>query len=151
MRLTLSSSAFSDQGEIPQLYTADGTDISPPLAIAGVPKKAKSLALVIEDPDAPKATPFVHWLVYDIPPTTRELVEGEEPPRGAAEGINDFGRRGYAGPKPPSGRHHYVFKLYALDTVVGAKGPLTKIELDAQLRGHVLEKAELVGTYARAA
>jgi len=151
MSLKLSSSAFSDQGEIPKLYTADGTNISPPLAIADVPKGTKSLALVIDDPDAPKATPFAHWVVYDIPPSTRELVEGKAPPRGATEGINDFGRRGYGGPKPPSGRHHYVFKLYALDMVIGAKEPLTKAELEAQLEGHVLDEAELVATYQRAA
>ena len=150
MSLSLSSSAFSSRGEIPKEYTADGANVSPPLAIDGVPKNAKSLALVIDDPDAPRPTPFAHWVVFDIPPTTHTIVEGR-PPAAASEGVNDFGRLGYSGPKPPSGRHHYVFKLYALDAVIGTKTQLTKSELEAHLRGHILEQAQLVGTYARAA
>ena len=144
MSLELSSSAFSNNESIPREYTADGRDSPPPLAIAGVPKDAQSLALVIEDPDAPRKN-FTHWVLYDIPPDATEL-----PSHQAANGINDFGNRGYGGPKPPSGTHRYVFKLYALDTKIDAKEPLDKHELQARMKGHVIEQAELTGTYARA-
>jgi Raf kinase inhibitor-like YbhB/YbcL family protein len=146
MSLQLSSSAFEEQGDIPKQYTADGRNTAPPLSIRNVPQGTKSLALVVDDPDAPRAQPFVHWVVYDISPETRQLTHDA-----GTQGINDFGRRGYGGPKPPSGRHHYHFKLYALDAVLGGTEPLTKAELEASIEGHVLEKAELVGTYAHAA
>lgn len=139
------------------MYTADGQDIAPPLAIAGVPAGTKSLALVVEDPDAPdprapSAEPFAHWVVYDLPPNTKELSRVDAPvPRGAAEGVNGFGRRGYGGPKPPIGRHRYFFKLYALDTIIRSAGPLTREDLVSRIEGHVLDEAELVGTYAKAA
>lgn len=144
MSLELSSSAFADRDAIPKQYTADGADEPPPLSISGVPEDALSLALVIEDPDAPRKN-FTHWVLYDIPPATRDLLS-----RGGANGINDFGNRGYGGPKPPSGRHRYVFKLYALDTKIDAKEPLDKHELQARMKGHVIEETELIGTYARA-
>lgn len=154
MPLYLSSPAFADRAEIPREYTADGANVAPPLAIDGVPTGTKSLALVVDDPDAPRAKPFVHWIMYDIPPTARHLggSGAEEPvPLDAAEGMNDFGHLGYGGPKPPRGRHRYVFKLYALDIVLDEEQPLTKEELEQRVMGHVLEKAELIGTYARAA
>jgi Raf kinase inhibitor-like YbhB/YbcL family protein len=154
MALHISSSAFAHHGEIPIQYTADGGNLAPPLAIDGIPQGAKSLALVVDDPDAPRAKPFTHWVVYDIPPTAREIGEhtaAESLPLGAAEGINDYGGRGYRGPRPPSGRHRYFFKLYALDTLLNAHEPLTKEALEARIDGHVLAHAELVGTYAHAA
>ena len=153
MPLNLSSTAFVDHGEIPREHTADGKNVAPRLTITGVPPGTQSLALVVDDPDAPR-TPFAHWVMYDIPPTADEIGEvrpGRPIPGDATEGINDFGRRGYGGPKPPRGRHRYVFKLYALDIVLGEREPLTKEELEGRLEGHVLDHAELVGTYARAA
>jgi Raf kinase inhibitor-like YbhB/YbcL family protein len=156
MSLTISSDAFSDNGAIPRTYTADGDDIAPPLAIAGVPEGTKSLALVVEDPDAPdprapRAEPFVHWVVYDLPPNTKELSRAPASlPRGAAQGVNGFGKQGYDGPKPPVGRHRYFFKLYALDTVIRGSG-LTRDDLISRIEGHVLDEAELIGTYKRAA
>jgi Raf kinase inhibitor-like YbhB/YbcL family protein len=149
MALHLSSSAFEDQGEIHRRYTADGGDHVPPLEVEGVPEQAKTLALVVEDPDAPRSDPFAHWVIYDIPPRAHEI--GPAIPKGAAEGKNDFGRRGWGGPRPPSGRHRYIFKLYALDTAIAARSPLTKRELQRRIEGHVIEQTELVGTYARAA
>lgn len=149
MALHLSSSAFRHQGEIPRTYTGEGEDRVPPLTVEGVPPSTKTLALVVEDPDAPRPKPFIHWVLYDVPPDARQI--GPVVPSGAAEGTNDFGRRGWAGPKPPSGRHRYVFKLYALDTTIGARRPLTKAQLDSRIRGHVIEETELVATYAHAA
>ena len=153
MTLRLSSTAFRDHGPIPQQYTGDGEDIAPPLAIEGVPFGTKSLALVVDDPDAPdpkrpRPQPFVHWGVYDLPPNTTELSD-DELPRGAVEGVNDFGVLGYSGPKPPTGRHRYVFTLYALDEKLPAGESLTKRDLVSRMEGHVLEKAALVGTYTR--
>lgn len=129
MTLQLSSPALSDHGEIPREHTADGRKVAPRLIVGGIPRGTKSLALVVDDPDAPRPKPFTHWIMYDIPPTAQELGEGrpgEAIPHGATEGINDFGSRGYAGPKPPKGRHRYVFKLYALDIVLGEHEPLTR-------------------------
>ncbi|MDB4881603.1 MAG: hypothetical protein JWL95_369 [Gemmatimonadetes bacterium] len=121
-----------------------------------MPPNAKCLALVVEDPDAPdpKAPTrvFVHWLLYDIPPATTGLPEGVSDkalPDGAHLGLNDKSKRGFSGPCPPVGRHRYFFKLYALDTVLPDLGPATKADLEAAMRGHVLEQVELIGTYAR--
>jgi Raf kinase inhibitor-like YbhB/YbcL family protein len=149
MALHLSSSAFRHHGEIPREYTGEGDDRVPPLTVEGVPPSTKSLALVVEDPDAPRPKPFIHWVLYDVPPDAGQI--GPVVPGAAVEGTNDFGRRGWAGPKPPSGRHRYFFKLYALDTTIGAHRPLTKAQLEDHIRGHVIEATELVGTYARAA
>jgi Raf kinase inhibitor-like YbhB/YbcL family protein len=147
MRLKLASTAFGPNGEIPREYTADGRNQPPPLDVGGVPPMAKSLALIVEDPDAPRAKPFTHWLVWDIPANAQHI--GPRVPKDAVEGTNDFGRQGYAGPKPPFGRHRYVFKLYALDTSLEEREPLSKDELEHRLEGHVLDRTELVGTYAR--
>jgi Raf kinase inhibitor-like YbhB/YbcL family protein len=148
MALQLSSPAFADGGEIPRDYTADGDDEPPPLTISGVPDGAESLALVVEDPDAPHPN-FTHWVVWHIPTSTKQL--GPKVPGDAFQGKNDFGRQGYGGPKPPSGRHRYVFKLFALDTDLAEDAPLTKQELERRIQGHVVEQTALVGTYARAA
>ena len=148
MSLTLRSPKFADRAELPPEYTADGKDVSPPLTFAGVPAAAKSLALIVDDPDAPDpAAPkmtWVHWVVYDLPPTTTALAEAAKPP--GLVGKNDWKKESYGGPHPPIGRHRYFFKLYALDTMIGKPG-LTKKQLEQAMEGHVLAHAELVGTY----
>jgi Raf kinase inhibitor-like YbhB/YbcL family protein len=154
--MKLSSRAFSEQGEIPSLYTCQGKDVSPPLGWSGLPEGTKSLALIVDDPDAPDpAAPkrtWVHWVLYDIPPTTTGLDEAMTAarlPPGTREGTNDWNRTGYGGPCPPIGRHRYFFKLYALDTVLPDLGPARKAELEKAMEGHVLAKTELVGTYQK--
>ena len=156
MHLELRSSAFVHQGEIAPQYTCDGKDFSPPLSWTGVPAGAKSLALIVDDPDAPdpKAPKrvYVHWVLYDIPvgaPGLPEAVTPEGLPAGTREGLNDWGRTGYGGPCPPIGRHRYFHKLYALDTVLPDLKRPTKAQLLAAMEGHVLAQAELVGTYQR--
>jgi len=154
MSLTLTSSAFESGGKIPSRYTCEGEDISPPLVIAGVPDGTKSLAFILDDPDAPdpKAPKlvWVHWVLYNLAPDTGSLPEGAGSgvPTGATSGINDWKRTGYGGPCPPIGRHRYFHKLYALDTKLPAQ-PMTKAELEAAMKGHVLAQAELVGTYQK--
>ncbi|MGM0576699.1 MAG: YbhB/YbcL family Raf kinase inhibitor-like protein [Myxococcota bacterium] len=154
MSLTLISPAFEPEGEIPQKYTCEGEDVSPPLEIAGVPAEARSLALVMDDPDVPDPDDpqrtWVHWVLYDLPPDTTSLPEGlDELPEGAMEGLNDWKRTGYGGPCPPIGRHRYFHKLYALDTELGDLGKPTKAELLEAMEGHVLARTELVGTYIK--
>ncbi len=156
MALTLSSSAFSHNGSIPKRYTCDGDDVSPPLSWSGVPAGAKSLALIVDDPDAPDpASPkmtWVHWVLYDIPPTASGLSEGVSSkalPAGTKEGLNDWKRTGYGGPCPPVGRHRYFHKLYALDAVLPSLGKPTKGNLEAAMKGHILAEAQLIGTYKR--
>ncbi|MBI3722402.1 YbhB/YbcL family Raf kinase inhibitor-like protein [bacterium] len=156
MALSLTSKAFSQNGSIPALHTSDGKDVSPPLAWSGAPAGTKSFALIVDDPDAPdpkapKMT-WVHWVLYDIPADARELPEAVSPkalPAGTREGKNDWKRTGYGGPSPPIGRHRYFHKLYALDLVLPDLGTPTKAQLEKAISGHVLEKAELVGTYER--
>jgi len=156
MALTLTSTAFAPNAGIPVRYTCEGADLSPPLAWTGVPAGAKSLVLVVDDPDAPdpaapRAT-WVHWVLYDIPPATAGLPEGVKAaslPAGAREGRNDWKRPGYGGPCPPIGRHRYVHKLYALDTVLGDLDRPDKAAVEKAMAGHVLEKAELIGTYQK--
>jgi len=156
MSLTITSSAFSQNGEIPAKYTCDGKDVSPPLAWSGLPAGTKSLALIVDDPDAPDpAVPkmtWVHWVLYNIPPGATGLPEGVKPgelPKGTKEGLNDWKRTGYGGPCPPIGRHRYFHKLYALDVVLPELGKTTKQDLERAMKGHVLFSAELVGTYKR--
>lgn len=153
--LSLNSSAFAPQREIPSKYTCEGADISPPLSWDGVPEDAQSLVLIVEDPDAPDpAAPrrtWVHWMVLDLPPTTGGLREdARELPPGALEGLNDAQRTGYSGPCPPRGRHRYFFRLYALDTklkLIKAQ----RAQLEEALQGHVIARAELMGTYEKKA
>jgi hypothetical protein len=156
MSLTLTSTAFRHLGEIPSRYTCDGDDISPSLAWSGVPAGAKSLVLIVDDPDAPdpkapKMT-WVHWLLYNIPPTATglsEQVAAKNLPQGTLEGINDWKRTGYGGPCPPIGRHRYFHKLYALDTLLHDMNRPTKAKLESAMRGHILSQVEIVGTYQR--
>ena len=155
MALTLTSSAFSAGGKIPSKYTCEGNDISPPLSFAGVPNGTKSLALVIDDPDAPdpKAPKlvWVHWVVFNLPADSKGLSEspsGRDLPKGAITGLNDWKKTSYGGPCPPVGRHRYFHKLYALDVTLPAKS-LAKSDLEAAMKGHVLAQAELIGTYQK--
>jgi len=154
--MQLTSPAFSHNGSIPPEYTCDGDDRSPALTWSGVPAEARSLALIVDDPDAPDpAAPkmtYVHWVLYDLPSSAKGLAEGVTAlPDGTREGTNDWKRTGYGGPCPPIGRHRYFFKLYALDTKLGDLGPVTKAGLEEAMRDHILDRAELVGTYERPA
>jgi len=154
MNLNLTSPAFSDGGEIPAKHTCEGQGLSPILAWSGVPANAKSLALVVDDPDAPDpAAPkrtWVHWVLYNIPPSATGLAQAVAPaalPPGTREGTNDWKRTGYGGPCPPIGRHRYFHKLYALDVVLPDLKQPTKAALEKAMQGHVLAKVELMGTY----
>ncbi|MBE9049427.1 YbhB/YbcL family Raf kinase inhibitor-like protein [Nostocales cyanobacterium LEGE 11386] len=150
--MELQSLAFFIGSTIPFKYTCDGNDISPPLSWDSPPAGTVSFALLMEDPDAPKQT-FTHWVVYDLPANLRHLPEGitQEPhlPSGGVQGKNDFGQLGYGGPCPPSGTHRYFFKLYALDQLLGLPAGVTKAEMLAAMKGHVLEAVELMGRYTR--
>jgi len=156
MKLSIESAAFTAGAEIPRVHTCQGQDTSPPLAWRGVPDGARSLALVVDDPDAPdpkapKMT-WVHWVLYDIPTSAGGLAAAVSPrdlPPGTRQGVNDWRRTGYGGPCPPIGRHRYFFKLYALDTVLPDLGSPTKGVLEKAMAGHVLASAELVGTYEK--
>jgi Raf kinase inhibitor-like YbhB/YbcL family protein len=145
--LTLSSPSFPHDGMIPQRFTCDGADASPPLVIANVPGNAKALALIVDDPDAPVGT-WVHWVVWNIGAGTKEIPENSVPP-GALQGTNDFGKQRYGGPCPPSGTHRYFFKLYALDAPLPLKAGADKAGIENAMRGHILARAELIGRYRR--
>ena len=150
--MELTSSAFTEGGAIPPLYTCDGKDISPPLSWSGAPEGAKSFALIADDPDAPRGT-WVHWVLWNLPATAVELKEAlatiPHLPSGALQGKNDSGDSGYGGPCPPSGTHRYFFKLFALDSVLALKAGATKSQLEAAMKGHVLSQATLMGLYSR--
>lgn len=155
MALTLTSPDFEPNGEIPSRFTCEGEDISPALAWTGS-EAARSLALIVDDPDAPDPrapkTTWVHWVLYNLPPSASGLSRGiaaADLPRGTREGLNDWKRTGYGGPCPPIGRHRYFFKLYALDGELPDLGRPTKARLEQAMKGHVLDKAELIGTYEK--
>lgn len=137
---------------IPAKYTADGEDISPPLSWEGLPGETKSVAIIADDPDAPRGT-WVHWLVWNLPPDVTHLDEGvpadEELPRGGVQGTTDFGTVGYGGPAPPGGTHRYFFRVYALDTVLALPASATRPELEQAMEGHILAQGQLMGTYSR--
>lgn len=152
MTLTLHSDAFDHEGDIPQAHAYEGDGRSPPLRWDGVPAQAKALALIMEDPDAPRGT-FVHWLAYNIPVTERGLEEGLEhrgdKTEGTLQGRNDYGGIGYGGPKPPPGeRHRYVFKLFALDAPLDIDSGADKRTLERAMKGHTLAQTELIGMFA---
>ena len=154
MSLILQSADFADQGEIPKELTCDGNDSSPALSWSGLPQQTKSLVLIVDDPDAPDpAKPkmtWVHWLLYNIPPTLKELpraVTEKDLPQGTQQGKNDWKRTGYGGPCPPVGRHRYFHKLYALDIELPNLHQPNKTQLEKAMAGHVLGQAELIGTY----
>jgi hypothetical protein len=144
--MKLTSSAFENNGTIPSKNTCDGNNINPPLDIAEVPEGAKSLALVVDDPDAPAGI-WVHWLVWNIPTSTTSINESTKP--SGVEGTTSFGEPGYGGPCPPSGTHRYFFKLYALDTELSLGSEADKSALESAMKGHILEEAELIGKYSR--
>jgi len=156
MSLTLTSAAFEPGAEIPSRFTCEGDDVSPALAWQGVPAGAASLALIVDDPDAPdprnpKMT-WVHWVLYGLPVSSSGLSEGIAPadlPAGTLQGLNDWKRTGWGGPCPPIGRHRYFFKLYALDTILPDLHQPAKAKLEAAMDGHVLAKTELIGTYEK--
>jgi hypothetical protein len=150
--MELTSPNFGEGGAIPSQFTCDGNDTSPPLRWSGVPDQARSLALVVDDPDAP-AKVWVHWVLYDIPPNVNELPQGvgqgKTLDNGAAQGTNDFQRLGYGGPCPPSGTHHYRFTLYALDQKLNLPPGATKEELLKAMERHIIAQDQLTGQYAR--
>jgi Raf kinase inhibitor-like YbhB/YbcL family protein len=152
--MELTSIAFAPQGSIPRRFTCEGDDVSPPLAWARVPPGARSLVLIVDDPDAPDpAAPqrtWVHWVLYNIAADASGLPEGGQPlPTGTHEGLNDWQRHGWGGPCPPIGRHRYFFKLYALDTALPELPRPTKAALEQAMHGHVLAQASLIGTYRK--
>lgn len=153
MTIRVTSSAFAEGGSIPSKYTCDGANVSPPLKWTSIPEGTRSIALIADDPDAPRGT-WVHWVVYDLPASLRELPEGVPPDRtmanGGKQGTNDFGKIGYGGPCPPSGTHRYFFKVYALDRALGLAPGATKAQLLKAMEGHVLAEGQLMGKYARA-
>jgi Raf kinase inhibitor-like YbhB/YbcL family protein len=145
-RMRLSSPAFAQNGPIPRKYTCDGEDVSPPLETAGLPDGTKSLALVVEDPDAPLGT-WTHWTVWNVAPRSA-FPEGSVP-ENAIQGMTSFGKPGYGGPCPPAGTHRYFFRLYALDIVPSLPPSADVRALEAAMEGHVLDRAGLVGTYRK--
>ena len=154
MTWQVKTSAFNAGSDIPAKFTCDGSDTSPALAWNAPPEGTQSVALIVDDPDAPGRT-WVHWVLYDLPTTERELAEGVPPdgqlPSGARQGRNDFGTIGYGGPCPPPGpAHRYYFRLYALDKRLDLPAGATRAQLDRSMRGHILAHAELMGRYRRA-
>jgi len=152
----ITSPRFQDGDPIPTAYTCEGEDATPPLHWQGEPAGTKSFALVVEDPDAPDPRhpkgPWVHWVLYNLPPNFHDmpdtLLPGSLPP-GARQGLNDWKQQGYGGPCPPIGRHRYVYRLYALDTVLPDMGAITRDQLEKAMAGHILGRAELLGTYEK--
>lgn len=154
MQLTITSSAFTHGEAMPKRHTCEGDDASPPLAWTGIPPEAKSLVLIVDDPDAPDpAAPkmtWVHWVLYNLPVHCHGLAEGVRAlPEGTLEGVNDWKRTGYGGPCPPIGRHRYFHKLYALDVVQPDLGHPSKARLEQAMQGHILAQATLLGTYQK--
>jgi len=156
MALKIESSAFGDGEEIPRRHTCEGDDSAPSLAWSGIPEGAKSLVLIVDDPDAPDPKAprmtWVHWVLYHLPLDSAGLPEdatSRDLPPGTGEGLNDWKRTGYGGPCPPIGRHRYFHKLYALDTVLPDLGTPTKPQMESAIQGHVIAQAQLVGTYQK--
>jgi Raf kinase inhibitor-like YbhB/YbcL family protein len=145
--LALASQAFPDKGMIPARFTCDGPDMNPSLEWGTAPTGTRSLALIMDDPDAPVGT-WVHWVVWNIQPDTRHINENAVPDK-AVQGLNSWKRYSYGGPCPPSGTHRYFFKLYALDTTLDLPRTTSKVELERAMRGHILAQGELMGTYRR--
>lgn len=156
MNFKITSDSFDNGGEIPTQYTCQGRDVSPPLSWSGVPDGARSLALIVDDPDAPDpAAPkmvWVHWVLYNLPPDSTGLAENadsDELPAGTQQGKNDWRRTGYGGPCPPIGRHRYFYKLHALDTVLPDLGEPDKAKLEKAMAEHVLAETQIIGTYEK--
>jgi len=145
--MKIKSPSFENKDDIPSKHTCDGEDINPSLEITGVPERAESLVLIVDDPDAPAGT-WDHWVVWNINPSVEKIEEGSVP-EGAVEGMNDFGKKPYGGPCPPSGTHNYYFKLYALDANLELDSSAKKEEVESKMKDHILERAELIGRYSR--
>ena len=149
----LTSTAFKAEGDIPQRFTCDGDNISPPLSWRGTPNGTKSFTLIVHDPDAPRPGGYTHWVIYAIPSSVTQLEENvpkqEKVTGGGIQGANDGGRLGYTGPCPPSGTHRYYFRMYALDREVNLKAGAGKSDLEAAMKGHILAQTELMGKYKR--
>ena len=146
-KLKITSSAFQEGGTIPEKFSKNGQNLSPELRIEGVPAGAKSLALIVDDPDAPVGL-FTHWLVWNINPKATDVAEGSAPD-GAVQGKNDFGETAYGGPQPPSGTHRYYFKIFALDRTLDLKPGAKRHDIDAAMKGHVLAQGQLMGKYSK--
>jgi Raf kinase inhibitor-like YbhB/YbcL family protein len=148
MPMTITSTAFQNNDPIPAEYSYDGRNVNPPLTFSEVPREAKSLLLIVEDPDAPNGT-FTHWILYNMSPATLQILEGELP-LGAQQATNDFGTQGYGGPKPPPGQsHRYVFKLFALDTTLkDARSTDRRQEIATLMEGHVITEAHITGLFS---
>ena len=150
--MKLTSSAFAEGQAIPRQYTCAGINISPPLEWTGIPKSAKTIAIIADDPDAPAGT-WVHWVIYNLPADTLGMIENlpptEEIKGGGLQGKNDFEKIGYGGPCPPSGTHRYLFKIFALDSELPLKSGATKADVEKAMSGHVLAQAQLMGTYQK--
>jgi Raf kinase inhibitor-like YbhB/YbcL family protein len=140
-------SVFGMRERIPEKHTCDGADVSPSLELIDVPPEAKSLVLIVDDPDSPSRV-WSHWVLCNIPPLTKEITEGSIP-RGTIEGINDFGKVGYGGPCPHKGTHRYQFKLFALDTKLDFSEKPTKPQVEEAMQGHIIDKTLLIGIYSR--
>ncbi len=146
-KMKITSSAFQEGGNIPSKFTCDGADVNPALRFEGAPAEAKSLALIVDDPDAPSGL-FTHWLAWNIDPKTTDVAENSAPAK-AVQGTNDFPKTGYGGPCPPSGTHRYFFKIFALDQMLDLKAGAKRAEVDAAMRGHVIAQGELMGRYSK--
>lgn len=147
--MNITSSAIGANGQILPEYTCEGENVSPPLTFSEIPEDAKSLVLILDDPDAPGGT-FTHWLLYDMSPATLQLMERQLPLTGKA-GTNDFGAQAYGGPCPPSGTHRYYFRLYALDNMLHAPAGARRDVVEKAMEGHIVGSAELMGAYAKKA
>ena len=145
--MKITSTTFAEGGDIPSKFTCDGADTNPALRFEWAPAQAKSLALIVDDPDAPSGL-FTHWLVWNIEPKAA-VIEENSAPSNAIQGKNDFGKPGYGGPCPPSGTHRYFFKVFALDRQLDLPAGSKRAQLDAQMRGHIIGQAELMGRYSR--
>jgi Raf kinase inhibitor-like YbhB/YbcL family protein len=145
-KMKITSSAFQQGGNIPSKFSCDGANTNPPLQISDVPSGAKSLVLIVDDPDAPSGL-FTHWIVWNISTQTSAIAEGSAPK--GVFGTNDFGKSGYGGPCPPSGTHRYYFKMFALDQELGLASGAKRSQLDAAMKGHVIAQGELMGRYSR--
>jgi len=145
--LKITSPAFQNNGSIPRQYTCDGKDMSPPFVIENCPQGTRSIALILDDPDASIGI-WVHWVLWNIDPNVKEIAENAVP-QGAVEGMNDFKRHRYGGPCPPSGTHRYFFKVYALDTMLDISPNSQKSDLEKAMKGHILAEGQIIGLYKR--
>jgi hypothetical protein len=146
-KIKITSSGFQEGGTIPEKFSKNGQNVSPGLRVEGVPADAKSLALIVDDPDAPVGL-FTHWLIWNLDPKTTEIAEGSAP-SGAVPGRNDFGDIGYGGPQPPSGTHRYYFKIFALNSPLVLKPGAKRKDVDAAMKGHVIAQGQVMGRYSK--